>query len=55
MVTIVNNQWGNITKDSDSNRKVKLWLHNINMTCTEDTKSDEENANLLLGNNDLKI
>lgn len=52
MVTVVNNQWGNITKDSDSNRKVKLWLHNINMTFTEDTKSD---ANILLGNNDLKI
>jgi len=56
----VNNQWGNITTNSGSNSKVKLWLQNnadnlnINMTCTED-KSDGENANLLLGKNDLKI
>jgi len=55
----VNNQWGNITTNSGSNSKVKIWLqnnadNNINMTCTED-KSDEENANLLLGKNDLKI
>jgi len=56
----VNNQWGSITKNSGSNSKVKLWLqnntdNNINiMTYTED-KSDEENANLLLGKNDLNI